>query len=181
MTERALLRVAALGALVALGLTFAGCRSRSRPPLPEWRACLFDRGKFDRLHAEIIVTPGTEPLLYLHSQWPEQLIGGADRAADLMVELRGGIAAGATTSFAQGAPAAEYEEGYGPGVFFSRTLDGTVRVLRSEPGSADLAVDVRVVAAVQDDRKLGQVPLQGTIKAMRVASMLDCRRLDAAR
>jgi hypothetical protein len=162
-------------ALVGLSLLAAvpAC-TFDRPKVEEWHACIAEHASFHMTHGAFEVIPGNATVLYLKTRWDKHQIEVSTTDAELLTELKGALEPGANIALPAGGTG-EYREGYGRHLFWTRHLEGNLRVLRSDPGSVELDVDVRAVEPVNDDDNLRTVRLRGKVKARRVSSPGDCR------
>jgi hypothetical protein len=160
--------------VLLIATTVAGCRTRKPSSIERWSACLVEHGHIERTGDQVEIGAGPTPTLFLHVRWGESPFVTEYTWGSLMAELSGGLASGATTPFASGAPRASYREGGQILVFDTDRLEGTVRVVRADARSAVLDVDLAAGWPRVDLDKRGVVPARGTITAKLVASPREC-------
>jgi hypothetical protein len=148
-------------ALLVVGLSLAACHTVRPASLSQWDAC---------------IAGDAHPVLHLHVKWGDAAayFGGEYEAAWLMAELPRDLATGTVIPFAAGRPEGSYLEGSEGLYFESHTLTGSIRVLRSDSSSAELALDLVAVSPSVDVEHRGAMPLRGTIRAARIRGSTGC-------
>ena len=168
------MRATIAAAFLAGASLLAGCRAPRPSSIERWEACVVERGRVERSSVRVTVGPGTAPVVFLHARWGDSPFVSEYSWGELMAELTGGLSGGATTTYANGAPAAAYREGGQILAFDTDRLDGSIRVVRSDARTAVLDVDVRAVAPTVDIGRRGIMPARGVITARRVSSAREC-------